>query len=508
MVWGALLHDIGKIGVPEGVLLKKPEERNGDEERFYRFHPLHSEQILTPLESLSGVRPIVRHHHERLDGSGYPDGLEGDAFTRPIEIVAAANAFELRRVETPDKPSRWIAAMRAEAAAGRLNADLVEQLLAAAAGLPEALPRFLDLLPPPAAPPGGRILVADARPAQCDFYTRVLSADGYRVEPKAGGATLLEAAREHGGDLVILGVELPGDSGEEICRRIKAHPGLEYLPVILVTSREDAASKERALASGADDFLTVPVDRHELKARIRSLLRLRHYHHDLEARESVILSISGVLEAKDPYTNGHSSRVGEMSVQLAREMGLGVDFAASLEIGGLLHDIGKVAVPERILHKPGPLTDEEYEVVKGHPVTGWEICRELRSAHPILPCIRHHHERYDGRGYPDGLAGDAIPLGARIMGLADVLRRPHLRPPLSRRHVADPGLRDPGGRKRSGSLGLGGLPGLRVALSARFAGHGLLTPIRVRLILGTSSGIYPAQAVRWICLRCVSQESS
>ncbi len=420
VAWGALLHDIGKIGVPERALLKTPAERSADEERFYRFHPLYSEQILEPLASLAAVRPIVRHHHERLDGSGYPEGLAGADFSPPIEIVAAANAFERRRIAEPDKPSRWISAMWAEAAEGRLHDALVEQVLAAAAALPEALPRFADLLPAPAPPRGGRILVADARPDQCDFYVRVLAEDGYRVEPKAGGATLLAAVRERGADLVILGVELRGQGGEKICRQIKAHPGFEYLPVILVTVREDAAGKERALAAGADDLLSVPVDRHELRARIRSLLRLRHYHHDLEERESVILSLSGLLEAKDPYTRGHSSRVGETSVQLAREMGLSVDFAASLKIGGLLHDIGKVAVPERILHKPGPLTGEEFEIVKAHPVTGWQICRDLRSAHPVLPCIRHHHERYDGHGYPDGLAGDAIPLGARIMGLADV----------------------------------------------------------------------------------------
>ncbi len=420
VAWGALLHDIGKIGVPEAALVKAPAERTSDEERFFRFHPLHSEQILEPLESLRAVGPIVRHHHERLDGSGYPDGLRGSAFTQPIEIVVVANALELHRLDAPEKPSRWIAAMRAEAAAGKLHGDLVEEVLAAAAGLPEELPRFSDLLPTPAPPHGGRILVADASLAQCDFYRRVLCADGYVVEPKAGGATVLAAARQRGADLVILGVEMAGPGGEEVCRQIKAHPGLEYLPVILVTDQEQAAGKERALASGADDFLTIPVDRHELRARVRSLLRLRHYHHDLEERESVILSLSGVLEAKDPYTNGHSSRVGEMSVRLAREMGLGIDFAASLETGGLLHDIGKVAVPERILHKPGRLTDEEYEIVKAHPVTGWQICKDLRSAHHVLPCIRHHHERYDGRGYPDGLAGDAIPLAARIMGVADV----------------------------------------------------------------------------------------
>ena len=420
VVWAALLHDIGKIGVPEKALLKPADDRSGDEERFFRFHTLHSEQILAPLESLRAARPIVRHHHERLDGSGYPDALAGGDFSRLIEIVAAANAFELYRIEAPGKPSLWISAMRAEAAAGKLRPDLVEELLAAAAALPDELPDFSELLPAPAPPPAGRILVADAEPAQRDFYTQVLTPAGHVVEAMADGASLLEAVRGVPPDLVILGVQMPGLGGEEICRQIKSHRRLEYLPVILVTSRVEATGKERALACGADDFLTVPVDRHELLARIRSLLRLRHFHHDLEERESVIVSLSGVLEAKDPYTNGHSSRVGNMSVKLAREMGLDVDFAASLKIGGLLHDIGKVAVPESILHKPGRLTDEEYEIVKAHPVTGWEICKDLRSAHSVLPCIRHHHERWDGGGYPDGLAGEEIPLGARIMGLADV----------------------------------------------------------------------------------------
>ncbi len=421
VVWAALLHDIGKIGVPERALFKPSGERTDDEDRFFRFHALYSEQILRPLASLQAVKPIVRHHHERLDGSGYPDGLAGDAFTRLIEIVAAANAFELFRMAAPEKPSQWIAALRAEASAGRFRSEMVEEVFAAAASLPDHLPELVDLLPAPQAPREGCVFVADARPEQCDFYHRILSVAGYEVVRWNERRSLTEAVRVQDPDLVILGVELPGElSGEDACRDVKAQSGLEYLPVVLVTTQVEAASKERALASGADDFLVVPVDRWELRARVRSLLRLRHFHHDLEERRSVILSLSSVLEAKDPYTNGHSARVGVLSMRVAREMGLGIDFAASLEIAGLLHDIGKVAVPESILHKPGPLTDEEYEIVKAHPVTGWEICKDLHSASAALPCIRHHHERYDGGGYPDGLAGGAIPLGARIMGIADV----------------------------------------------------------------------------------------
>ena len=420
VVWSALLKDIGKIGVPERALLKPARHRSDDEERFFRFHTLYSEQNLTPLASLRDAARIVRHHHERLDGSGYPDGLAGEAFSRLIEIVAAATAFEVCRMEAPSTPSRWSASLRAAAAEGRFRSEVVEEVLAAAAGLGGGSSALADLLPAPLPPRGGRIDVADARPTQCEFYHRILSAAGYRVVAQADARSMLSAARENLPDLVVLGVRMPALGGEEVCRRIKAQPRLKYLPVILVTDAAEATGKERALASGADDFLTVPVDRQELLARVRSLLRLRHFHHDLEERRSVVLSLSGVLEAKDPYTNGHSARVGEISVQLAREMGLGVDFAASLKTGGLLHDIGKVAVPEGILNKAGPLTEEEFEIVKAHPVTGWEICRDLRSAHPVLPCIRHHHERYDGSGYPDGLAGEAIPLGARIMGIADV----------------------------------------------------------------------------------------
>ncbi|MEM7353307.1 MAG: HD domain-containing phosphohydrolase [Acidobacteriota bacterium] len=424
VVWGALLKDIGKIGVPESALLKPAAERTDDEQRFFRFHTLYSDQILAPLASLRQARPIVRHHHERLDGSGYPDGLAGAAFSPLIEIVAAANAFEVQRMDEPLAPSKWIAALRDEAAAGRFREDLVEDVLAAAACLPESPPPFADLLPAPTPVSGGCVHVVDARAAQCEFYGKILTAAGYQVEPEVDGAALLDSAQKNLPDLVIVGVRLPGEgsdrAGEEVCRRIKSHPRMRYLPVILVTDEVEATSKERALASGADDFLCVPVNRQELVARVGSLLRLRHFHDDLEERRSVILSLTGVLEAKDPYTNGHSARVGNLSMRLAREMGLGVDFAASLETGGLLHDIGKVAVPEQILNKPGPLSDEEFEIVKAHPVTGWKICRGLRSAHSVLPCIRHHHERYDGGGYPDGLAGDTIPLGARIMGIADV----------------------------------------------------------------------------------------
>jgi putative two-component system response regulator len=171
--------------------------------------------------------------------------------------------------------------------------------------------------------------------------------------------------------------------------------------------------------AGADDFLTYPVHRLELTARVRSLLRLRLYFQDLEEYHSVILSLASALEAKDPYTHGHSERVGRLASRLGAELGLPAEECEILLVAGLLHDIGKIGVPESLLNKPGRLSEPELLAVMAHPVLGEEICRPLRSARSALPMIRHHHERYDGSGYPDRLAGDGIPIGARIMGVAD-----------------------------------------------------------------------------------------
>lgn len=152
---------------------------------------------------------------------------------------------------------------------------------------------------------------------------------------------------------------------------------------------------------------------------MKSLLRLRLFFQDLEEFQSVILSLASALEAKDPYTHGHSERVGLLASQLGGSLGMPEEACENLLVAGLLHDIGKIGVSEALLNKPGALTEAELLAVMAHPVLGEEICRPLRSARLALPMIRHHHERYDGSGYPDQLAGDAIPFGARIMGVAD-----------------------------------------------------------------------------------------
>lgn len=417
----ALLHDIGKLGVAESVLLKSPHERTPDEEETFRRHPALGRRILEPIASLAGALPLILHHHERLDGSGYPDGLAGDDLGPAVELLAAANRLDVARIEQAASDRSQAAAMlREDAARGLFGLRTAEAVIEAAADI-AAEPALETILPVPVAEPGGSILVADDNPTNRQLYRELLEQEGFRVTVAADGEAALAAWQTERPDLLILDVRMPGIPGDEVCRRVKAEPGSAFLPVVLVTAYEERDSRRRAINAAADDLLISPVNRLELVARVRSLLRLRIYHQDLVRHEQVVLSLSAALEAKDAYTRGHSQRVGEFSRRLALEFGQSEEEADRLQLGGLLHDLGKIAVPEAVLHKPGRLTDEEFALVMTHPVVGWEICRRLRSAEPVLDIIRFHHERFDGSGYPDHLAGEAIPLPARILAVADAL---------------------------------------------------------------------------------------
>ena len=251
---------------------------------------------------------------------------------------------------------------------------------------------------------------------------------------------------------------MPGLAGDAVCRKVKADPDSTFLPVILVTAYEERGSRQRAVDAGADDLLISPINRLELLARVRSLLRLRIYHQDLVRHEQVVLSLSAALEAKDAYTRGHSQRVGSLAGRLARELGEEDELVERMLLGGLLHDLGKVAVPESVLQKPGKLTREEFAAIMAHPVVGWEICRRLRSAQPVLDCIRYHHERFDGGGYPEGLAGEAIPWPARILAVADALDALTSERALPRRARARRRARPAAARDRAGQVGPARLP--------------------------------------------------
>jgi putative two-component system response regulator len=420
LVWGALLHDLGKLGVPESVLLRSEAERSADERALYESHPELGRRILGPIASLRRAAEIVAAHHERRDGAGYPNRLASSELPLGTEIVAAANRLDHLRLATPDRPDEWAKELRSASRAGEFRADYVEAVLHAVNEIaPE--PPLDEILPVPVPEPGGTILVADDSATNRMLYRELLEEAGFRVITVADGEEALAARRSETPDLMILDVRMPKIAGDEVCRRVKSEPDSAFLPVVLVTAYDERASRAKAIEARADDLLISPVQRAELLARVRSLLRLRVYHDDLVRHENVVLSLSAALEAKDPYTRGHSQRVGELSARLALELGETAEIADRLRLGGLLHDIGKVAIPEALLHKPGRLEKHEFAKIMEHPVIGWEICRRLRSAAPVLDVIRYHHERFDGGGYPDGLAGEAIPWHARVLAVADAL---------------------------------------------------------------------------------------
>ena len=221
-------------------------------------------------------------------------------------------------------------------------------------------------------------------------------------------------------DLILLDIVMPGMDGFEVCRHIKATPETRLTPVVLITGLTATEDRIMGINAGADDFLSKPIDLNELLARTRSLLRLKQYTDELENAEAVLFSLAHSIEARDPYTHGHCERLAEMSARMGERLGVPEEQIKALRRAGVVHDIGKVAVPDSILLKPGPLTADETKVMQKHPVVGERICAPLKTFRLVLPIIRHHHEKHDGTGYPDGLQGEEIPLTARILQLSDV----------------------------------------------------------------------------------------
>ena len=240
-----------------------------------------------------------------------------------------------------------------------------------------------------------------------------------RLRSAESGPSALAAIEAEPHDLVLLDVQMPGMDGYEVCRRIKARPRGRLLPVVMLTALDHANDRVLALESGADDFMTKPVDRVELVARVRSALRLKAVYDNLDSAEQVIFSLAAAVEAKDAYTEKHTHRVAESARHVGMKMGLPERALEALYRGGIIHDIGKIGVPDAILLKQGPLDAEELQRMRLHPQIGEAIVKPLRSGAPLLPIIRHHHEHYDGTGYPDGLAGRAIPHLARIVAVCD-----------------------------------------------------------------------------------------
>ena len=264
------------------------------------------------------------------------------------------------------------------------------------------------------------ILVVDDEPAITKLLRLVLEADGHQVVMAADGQAALDRMAAHRPDLVVLDLDMPRLGGLEVLRRLKAAPGTRLLPVLVLTGTGAADARLRAWDLGADEFLTKPFQAQEVAARCRSLLRQKDLVDALDSAESVVVALARAVDAKSPYTAGHSDRVTQYALALAGRLGLGEGDLDRLRRGGPLHDVGKISTPDAILDKPGRLTPEEFVVVKRHPADGARIVEPLRSAQDVIPLIRWHHERTDGKGYPDGLTGEAIPQLVRVLSVADV----------------------------------------------------------------------------------------
>ena len=263
------------------------------------------------------------------------------------------------------------------------------------------------------------VLVVDDGAANRELIQAYLSGIDCEVRFAVDGLSALAAIESDAPDLVLLDVQMPGVDGYEVCRRIKAMPRGRLLPVVMITALNRTGDRVAALEAGADDFMTKPVERIELAARVRSALRLKALYNTLDSAEQVIFSLAAAVEAKDPFTEKHTQRVAETARHVGRRLGLPEFALDALYRGGTIHDIGKIGVPDSILLKPGPLDETELSRMQAHVVVGESIVRPLRSGSSLLPIIRHHHERHDGRGYPDGLHGTKIPRLARIVAVCD-----------------------------------------------------------------------------------------
>jgi putative two-component system response regulator len=264
------------------------------------------------------------------------------------------------------------------------------------------------------------ILVADDHESSLSGLEGLLSAEGFNVVTARDGQVALAEFQRAQPDLVLSDVKMPVLNGIEVCRHIKNNPETRLVPVVLITGLTAMEDRVAGIDAGADDFLTKPVERLQLIARVRSLLRQKAYTDELERAESVLFALARSIEGKDPYTEGHCERLAEHSARLGEFLGLEAPQIIALRRAGLVHDIGKVAVPDAILLKPTRLTAAERKIMQRHPVVGERICSPLKSFQLVLPVIRHHHEKMNGTGYPDKLKGEEIPLTARILQIVDV----------------------------------------------------------------------------------------
>ena len=265
-----------------------------------------------------------------------------------------------------------------------------------------------------------KILVVDDNCASRSITSALLAMEGHEIlEADSGSAALLQV-RKNPPDLLLIDVMMPDMDGIEVCQQLKQDEQTRLIPVILITALNDRRSRIRGIEAGADDFLSKPFDPLELAARVKSLVSQKRLNEDLEHAEQVLFSIALAIESRDPNTGDHCERLVSLAQTFGRYLNLTRAQLRNLEWGSYLHDIGKVGILDAVLLKTGRLSPQEWEMMMQHVLIGEKICQPLRSMQGVIPIIRHHHERWDGSGYPDGLVGSEIPYLAQVFQVIDI----------------------------------------------------------------------------------------
>ncbi len=304
-----------------------------------------------------------------------------------------------------------------------------------------------------------RVLVVDDEDMQRGLIRETLEAysgpeDRYDVVEARNGIEAMDILGRQAFDAVLLDKRMPGMDGDQLCKRIRSELGLRLLPVIMITGTNAQEELARSFASGVNDFIHKPYSPTELRARLKGSLATKRLTDQLDSAENLLFALARTVEAKDASTGNHCSRLMHLSGVFGRALRLSERDLAALRRGAILHDIGKLCIPDSILLKAGPLTDEEWGIMRTHAVIGGHLCAGLNSMRDVIPIIVHHHERWDGSGYPDGLAGEDIPFLARVFQILDIYdamvsARPYKEPMDTRRIIAaleaeaEKGWRDP-----------------------------------------------------------------
>jgi len=282
------------------------------------------------------------------------------------------------------------------------------------------------------------VLVVDDNATNLDLLVNTLKGE-YRLGIAKKGSNALEYAAKYHPDLILLDIMMPEMDGYEVCTRLKNNPETEAIPVIFITAMTETVNKTHGFALGAVDYITKPFHAAEVKARVQAHLamammksRLRSENLLLEQMvqqktaeikamlQGIISSMALMVEIRDPYTSGHQQRVAQLACAIAAKMGLDAERIEGLRIAALLHDVGKIRIPVSILNRTGQLLDAELEVIKVHPQISFEILKNIPFPWPCARMVLEHHERLDGRGYPQGLKAHEILQESKILAVADV----------------------------------------------------------------------------------------